>query len=81
MKLKEWLIKYITQNPGVSFGSIYRDACYVCDIGFNSHDGSLFLAIDELVVDGHIIQTEKDNNTFYNLGTQLNRDKLINQLI
>lgn len=81
MKLKEWLIEYITQNPNASFGSIYRDACYARDIGFNPHDGSLFLAIDELVADGHIIQTKKDNNTFYNLGTQLNRDKLINQLI
>lgn len=81
MKLEEWLIEYITQNPNVSLGSVYRDACYARDIGFNSHDGSLFLAIDELVVDGLIIQTKKDNNTFYNLGIQLNRDKLINQLI
>lgn len=81
MKLKEWLIEYITQNPNVSFGSVYRDACYARDIDFNSHDDSLFLAIDELLADGHIIQTKKDNNTFYNLGIQLNRDKLIDQLI
>ena len=81
MKLKEWLIEYITQNPNVSFGSVYRDACYARDIGFNSHDGSLFLAIDELLAEGLIIQTKKDNNTFYNLGIQLNRDKLINQLL
>lgn len=81
MKLEEWLIEYITQNPNVSFGSVYRDACYARDIGFNSHDGSLFLAIDELLAEGLIIQTKKDNNTFYNLGIQLNRDKLINQLI
>lgn len=81
MKLKEWLIEYITQNPNVSFGSVYRDACYARDIGFNAHDGSLFLAIDELVLDGLIVQTKRDNNTFYNLGTQLHRDKLIDQLI
>lgn len=88
MKLKEWLIEYITQNPNVSFGSVYRDACYAHfkvrrwrDIGFNAHDGSLFLAIDELVLDGLIVQTKRDNNTFYNLGTQPHRDKLIDQLI
>lgn len=81
MKLKEWLIEYITQNPNVAFGSVYRDACYARDIGFNAHDGSLFLAIDELVLDGLIVQTKRDNNTFYSLGTQLHRDRLINQLI
>lgn len=81
MKLEEWLIEYITQNPNVSFGSVYRDACYARDIGFNAHDASLFLAIDELLAEGLIIETKKDNNTFYNLGIQLNRDKLIDQLI
>lgn len=81
MTLKEWLIEYITQNPNVTIGSIYRDACYHRDIGFNAHDGSLFSAIDELVAEGLIVDTHKDYNTFYNLGTQLNRDKIIKQLI
>lgn len=80
MKLKEWLIEYITKNPNVAFGSIYRDACYAKDIGFNAHDGSLFLSINKLVSNGTIIELKMNNNTFYNLGTQLKRDKTIDQL-
>jgi len=80
MELKEWLPKHIEENPDISFGSIWRDACLTRDIVFNSHDGSMFKVIDQLKSEGIIRETKRDNDTFYNLDQSFIRNKLIEQI-
>lgn len=81
MELKEWLIKHIEENPGISFGSIWRDACLTPGLAFNSHDGSMFKAIKELKSEGIIKETKRAYDTFYNLDQSFIRSKLIEQII
>lgn len=79
--LKEWLVNHIENNPGISFGTIWRDACLTRDMVFNSHDGSMFKAIGQLKSEGIIQETKRDNDTFYNLDQSFIRNRKINQIL
>ena len=81
MLLKEWLVNHIQNNPGISFGTIWRDACLTTNMAFNSHDGSMFKAIGQLKSEGIIQEVKRDNDTFYNLDQSFIRNKLIEQII
>jgi hypothetical protein len=80
IELKEWLLKHIEENPDISFGSVYRDACMTRNMIFNAYDDNLFNAITQLESEGFIQVTKKDNNTFYNLDQNFIRNKLIDQI-
>jgi hypothetical protein len=81
MELKEWLVKHIEKNPGITFGSIYRDACMSPNLIFNSHDGSIFRTIDELKSECIIDISLLSNHRFFNLSKHFKRDELINKII
>ncbi len=78
---KDWVINQITKYPNITFGSLHRDACYSRDIKYNSHDGSLLLTLKKLISEKVITEKNKNNNSFYNLGTQLLRDDRLNILL
>lgn len=84
-ELEEWILDFISKNPDKTFNSIYRNACFHFFIDENKSDFqevSLFLTINKLKRDGIIIQTNKDNKyIYYNLSLQLQRDKILNQII
>lgn len=79
--LKKWLLEYIEKNNNVTFGSIWRDACLDSNIKFNSHDGSMFIALGELKNGKYIQETTDLSNTFYSISKQLTRDRIIDELI
>lgn len=81
LELKEWLVRHIENNPGISFGSIWRDACLTTGMVFNSHDGSMFKVIGQLKSEGIIQETKRDNDTFYNLDQSFIRNRLIEEII
>lgn len=75
--LKEWLIEHISDNPNITWGSLYRDTCYS---KYSREIDILGSVLKKLVDDEVISETRKENNSYYNLGKQLQRNKLLKKL-
>ena len=65
-KNEKWVLNHISNNPNISFGSLFRDSCFY---------------IKKLVAEGIITETRNDDNSYYNLGKELKRDKILNTLL
>jgi len=76
ISFQDWLIKHIGDNPNINFGSLYRDSCYQ----YSREKDDIFSILKNLVNEEIITETKKDHNTYYNLGKQLHRDKLLKNL-
>jgi len=75
--VKEWLIEHISDNPNITWGSLYRDTCY----SKHSREIDMLGSVLKKLVDDEVIsETRKDNNSYYNLGKQLQRNKLLKKL-
>jgi len=75
--LKEWLIEHISDNPNITWGSLYRDTCYS---KYSREIDILCSVLKKLVDDEVISETRKEYNSYYNLGKQLQRNKLLKKL-
>lgn len=75
--LKEWLIEHISDNPNITWGSLYRDTCYS---KYSREIDILGSVLKKLVDDEVISETRKEYNSYYNLGKQLQRNKLLKKL-
>jgi hypothetical protein len=80
-RFKSWLIKYITNNPDVAYGSIWRDVCILCRIKVMYKDVYMNKALDELVSDGSVTITKRNNDTFYNLGKEYERENKLKAIL
>ncbi len=76
-KNEKWVLNHISNNPNISFGSLFRDSCFYIK---NQHSW-FFLTIKKLVAEGIITETRNDDNSYYNLGKELKRDKILNTLL
>ena len=73
--LRDWVIQHITNNPNITFGSLYRDACFS---KFKVDELSSVLKI--LKEEDKIIKVSTNFNSYYNLSKQLQRNKILNKL-
>lgn len=83
--MREWVISHISDNPDISFGSLYRDVC-LCSNRFYLEPGSrihdeIFKYVRLLKEESLIVEIEHSNNRFYRLNKQLSRDKGIMKIL
>jgi hypothetical protein len=76
--MKDWMLDHISKNHMISHGSLWRDFCFSKQKG---SDKDFYVSISELKESEKIVEIKKDFNTFYDLGKQYKRDKLINKLL
>ena len=80
MELENFLLKQISNSPNIAFGTLYRDVC-ICTI---TNGETTFVdinnALNSLIEKNLIVSEHRDNNTFYNLGQQLKREKKLKEL-
>lgn len=79
------MLEHISKNPMISFGSLWRDFCLCSKQKVRRlseiSDKEFYDAISKLKESGKIVEVKKDFNTFYDLGKQYKRDKLINKIL
>lgn len=74
-ELQEWIIQHITENPNITWGSLYRDCCFTKFKVDNLTTNTKILVDKEIIIISRI-----DYNSYYNLGKQLQRNKILNKL-
>lgn len=84
LTIEEFLIKQISDSPNIRFGTLYRDVCITSSINRSKYNDDIFKsiknALDYLENNNIIISEHRDNDTFYNLGKQLKREKILQKL-
>lgn len=83
LSMEEFLTRQISNSPNIRFGTLYRDVC-ITSILINKHDkdpyGSIKNELDNLERKNVITSEYRDNDTFYNIGKQLKREKTLKKL-
>lgn len=80
MNLNNWIKQHIAENPKISHGSLWRDFCF-SKIRASYED--FYSELKELISDGSIVKIISNNHyseTLYDIGTQLRRNKIIDEL-
>ena len=78
MNLNSWLKQHISENPKISHGSLWRDFCFS---KIRVSEKEFYSELKELISDGSIVEIKINYDTLYELGTQLRRNKIIDELL